>query len=106
MPYRDLLADPLFSGLIGLVGLLVLFPLLFCVAMIVFFSVDQPRRVLRRVPLDHHPLKTVLLFNTRCRIGELLRRLSLHSLPVILSLFQGQVTMLEVVEIDWREFPR
>ncbi len=103
MLFKTLLADPVFSLFVGVFGVILLFPLMIGIATIVALSCDRPRAIVRRFPVDNHPLHTVLLFNTRCRIGGFLRRNSLHSLPVILSLLEGQITALEVVEIDWRQ---
>jgi lipopolysaccharide/colanic/teichoic acid biosynthesis glycosyltransferase len=103
MLLKALLADPVFSLFVGVFGVIFLLPLMLGIAMIVGLSSDRPRAVVRRFPVDNHPLHTVLLFNTRCRIGGFMRRYSLHSLPVILALLDGQITALELIEIDWRQ---
>ena len=103
MLFKSLLADPVFSLFLGVFGVIFLFPLMVGIAMIVGLSCERPRAIVRRFPVDNHPLHTVLLFNTRCRIGGLLKRYSLHSLPVLLGLLHGQITALELVEIDWRQ---
>jgi lipopolysaccharide/colanic/teichoic acid biosynthesis glycosyltransferase len=103
MLFKAMLADPVFSLFLGVFGVIFLFPLMLFIAMIVGLSSDRPRAIVRRFPVDNHPLHTVLLFNTRCRIGVVLRRYSLHSLPVILALLDGQITALELIEIDWRQ---
>jgi lipopolysaccharide/colanic/teichoic acid biosynthesis glycosyltransferase len=103
MLFKTVLADPVFSLFLGIFGLILLFPLMLVIAMIVGVSSDRPGAANRRFSVDDHPLHTVLLFNTRCRIGGFLKHLSLHALPVLLSMIEGQVTALELVEIDWRQ---
>lgn len=99
-PFLD---DPILSCLLGIIGLIVLWPIMACVAILIGLSSDRPLAILRRVPVDDHPLHTVYIFNTRCRIGEWLIRNSLHTLPVLLSLFLGEVTALDIRQMkDWR----
>jgi putative addiction module component (TIGR02574 family) len=81
MLFKTLLADPVFSLFVGVFGVILLFPLMIGIAMIVALSCDRPRAIVRRFPVDNHPLHTVLLFNTRCRLGGFLKHTSLHSLP-------------------------
>jgi lipopolysaccharide/colanic/teichoic acid biosynthesis glycosyltransferase len=103
MLFKAMLADPVFSLFLGIFGVIFLSPLMVGIGMMVVVSSERPRAVFRRFSVDNHPLHTVLLFNTRCRIGDFLRHNSLHSLPVLLSLLEGQITALELVEIDWRQ---
>ena len=103
MLFKAMLADPVFSLFLGIFGVIFLFPLMIGIGMMVALSAERPRAIFRRFSVDNHPLHTVLLFNTRCRMGRFLRQSTLHSLPVLLSLLEGQITALELVEIDWRQ---
>ena len=104
MSFKPFLADRVLSLLVGLLGLVLLGPLLLGLAMLVALTTDGPAVILRRVLVEDHPLDTVLLFDTRCRAGDFLRRHKLHLLPALISLVNGRLTVLDVVEIDWTRF--
>lgn len=103
MKLELLLGNPIFSLAFGIVGVAMLLPLMIVIALCVAATSDRPRALFRRHSIDNHPLNTVLLFNTRCRIGGVLKRLSLHSLPVLLGLVEGRLTALEFIRTDWSE---
>lgn len=103
MSFKTLLGDPFVSILLGLVGLMVLWPTLVCLTILVFLTADPPRSIIREVPIDDYPLYTIPIFNTRCRAGGFLRQHSLHALPALLCLLQGRLTALDLVEIDWTQ---
>ncbi len=104
MRFEPLLDDPLVSYFVGLVGLILLWPIMVCVGMLVGLTSDHPRAILRRLPIDDHPLHAVYVFNLRCRVGEFLARHDLHLLPACLSLVLFEVTALDVSRmVDWRD---
>lgn len=103
MKLESLLDNPVFSHAFGLVGMVVLWPVFAGVGLAICLTCDQPRAMLRRHAVDHHPLNMVVLFNTRCRIGGFLERSRLHALPLLLSLVEGRIPALELIRTDWSD---
>ncbi len=93
--------DPVFSRAFGRFGMGAFWSLFACVVLAVRLTCDRSQPVLRRQAVDDHPLDTVSLFNTRCRIGGFLKRPPLHALPLLPSLVEGRITALEPIRTDW-----
>lgn len=105
MMLESLPHDSVLNRAFGILGRVMLWPLPVCVGLAIGVTCDRPRALLRRHPVDHHLLNTVVLFNTRCRFGGFLKRCGRHSLPLLVGLVEGRIMALELVRTDWTRVP-
>jgi lipopolysaccharide/colanic/teichoic acid biosynthesis glycosyltransferase len=99
--WKAVLNDRGVSYLVGFFGLFLLCPLIVVIALLIRCS--SHGALAERYWLPDDDRRSVLVFACDGSLGNFLRRTSLRGLPAVISLILGEVTVLELLRLDWGE---